>query len=303
MAGKDFLSLAELDRDRLDALLARAMEGKREWNDGRGKTPLKRKVLGLIFHKPSLRTRVSFEVGATQLGGSAIYLSDREIGVGSREAVEDIGEVLSRYVDIIMIRTFDHQIAVDLAAHAKVPVINGLTDLLHPCQIVADLQTILEHRSTVEGKVVAFFGDGNNVAHSWINAAASLPFELRIAVPEGYEPDRSIVEAARKRGGTVVVTHDAIEAAAGADVLYTDVWASMGQEEEKEARTAIMMPFQVNERLLAAAKKDALVLHCLPAHRGEEITAGVIDGPHSVVYDEAENRLHAQKAIMEMLLP
>ncbi len=302
MAGKDFLSLADLDRTEFEALLRRATEGKKEWKSGKGRKPLAGKVLGLIFHKPSLRTRVSFEVAATQLGGNALYLTDKEIGIGSREAVEDVGEVLSRYVDVIMIRTFDHRIAADLAANARVPVINGLTDLLHPCQIVADLQTILEHRGSIENKVVSYFGDGNNVAHSWINAAGCLPFELRIAVPEGFEPDESVLAAARERGGKVIVTHDPREAAAGADVLYTDVWASMGQEEEKEERVGKMMPYQVNGDLLKGADDQALVLHCLPAHRGEEITAEVIDGTQSVVYDEAENRLHAQKAIIEKLI-
>lgn len=302
MAGKDFLSLADLTRAEFEALLQRAIEGKKEWKCGQGGRPMAGKVLGLIFHKPSLRTRVSFEVAATQLGGSAIYLTDKEIGIGSREAVEDVGEVLSRYVDIIMIRTFDHQIAADLAANAKAPVINGLTDLLHPCQVVADLQTILEHRGNLDKMVVSFFGDGNNMAHSWINAAGCLHFELRIAVPPGFEPDGKIVAAARDRGATVTVTHDAKEAARDADVLYTDVWASMGQESEKEERVARMMPYQINGDLVRVAKDDVLVLHCLPAHRGEEISAEVIDGPRSVVYDEAENRLHAQKAVIEMLL-
>ncbi len=302
MAGKDFLSLADLSRAEFEALLNRAIEGKKEWKSGKGRRPMAGKVLGLIFHKPSLRTRVSFEVGATQLGGSALYLTDKEIGIGSREAVEDVGEVLSRYVDIIMIRTFDHKIAVDLAENARVPVINGLTDLLHPCQVVADLQTILEHRGHLDNMVVSFFGDGNNMAHSWINAAGVLQFELRIAVPPGFEPDEKLVAEAREKGATVTVTHDAAEAAAGSDVLYTDVWASMGQESEKEKRVRQMMPYQVNSSLMDMAAKEALLLHCLPAHRGEEITAEVIDGPHSVVYDEAENRLHAQKAVIEMLL-
>ncbi len=302
MAAKDFLSLADFNRQELNALIDRAIAGKKEWKSGGGGTCMTRKAMGLIFHKPSLRTRVSFEVAARQLGGSAIYLTDKEIGIGSREPVGDVGEVLSRYLDIIMIRTFDHKIAEDLAAHATVPVINGLTDLLHPCQVVADLQTIVEHREAIEGKVVAFFGDGNNMALSWINAAATLPFELRIAVPPGFEPDENFVKAALGRGGKVLVTHDAREAATGADVLYTDVWASMGQEDEKVERARQMAPYQVNGELAGLARPDYLFLHCLPAHRGEEVTADVIDGPHAAVFDEAENRLHAQKAIMEMLL-
>ncbi|NNE08752.1 MAG: ornithine carbamoyltransferase [Gemmatimonadetes bacterium] len=303
MAKRDFLSLADLSRDEFEMLVKRAIEGKKEWKEGRAKTPMKGKVLGLIFHKPSLRTRVSFEVGARQLGGSAIYLTDKELGIGSREAVEDVGEVLSRYLDVIMIRTFDHKIAVDLAANAKAPVINGLTDLFHPCQVLADVQTIVEHRDTIEGKVVTFYGDGsNNMAHSWINAAAVLPFELRIATPSNYLPDAAVMSHAKKCGAKIVVSHDAKEVSRGADVLYTDVWASMGQESERDARIREMMPYQINAEALALAKKDALVLHCLPAHRGEEVTADVIDGPHSVIYDEAENRLHAQKAIIEWLL-
>jgi len=302
MGKKDFLSIADLDRPGLERLLRRGLEMKKARKEGREKRTLEGKILGLIFHKPSLRTRVSFEAGMMHLGGHTIYLTDKEIGIGSREAVGDVGEVLGRYLDAVMIRTFDHKIAVDLARHAPIPVINGLTDLLHPCQILADILTVIEHRGNIENRIVSFFGDGNNVAHSWINAAGLLPFALRIAVPEGFEPSAEIVDAARKRGGKIEVLHDPRAAAKDADVLYTDVWASMGQEAEKERRARLMAPFQINQELLRLAKKDALVLHCLPAHRGEEITDEVIDGPHSVVFDEAENRLHAQKAVLEWLL-
>jgi len=303
MLGKDFLTISDLDRPELEGLLDRAIEGKKEQKAGKGKQPLRGKVLGMIFHKPSLRTRVSFDVGAYQLGGTALYFTEKEFGLGSREAVQDIGQVLGRYLDGIMIRTFDHAPVVELARNTPIPVINGLTDLLHPCQIVADLQTILEHRGNFDDMTVAFFGDGNNVAHSWINAAGVLPFRLRVAVPEGFDPNPAVVDAARARGaGEIEVMHDPKAAADGADVLYTDVWASMGQEDEKKARAKLMAPFQLNTDLVSVAKKSVLVLHCLPAHRGEEITDNVIDGPHSVVFDEAENRLHAQKAIMERLM-
>ncbi|MFH1279508.1 MAG: ornithine carbamoyltransferase [Candidatus Eisenbacteria bacterium] len=303
MLGKDFLAISDLDRSEMEELLRRAIEGKKEWKEGRAKRPLKNKVLGMIFHKPSLRTRVSFDVGAHQLGGTALYFTEREFGLGSRESVKDVGQVLGRYLDGVMIRTFAHGPVVELAKNTPIPIINGLTDLLHPCQIMADLQTILEHRKSLDDMTVAFFGDGNNVAHSWINAAGVLPFRLRVAVPEGFEPDDGIVAAARARGaGEIEVLHDPKEAAKDADVLYTDVWASMGQESEKEARAKIMAPFRLNQALVEVAKKSVLVLHCLPAHRGEEITDEVIDGPHSVVFDEAENRLHAQKAIMERLM-
>lgn len=303
MLGKDFLAISDLDRTEMEELLHRAIEGKKEWKEGRAKQPLKNKVLGMIFHKPSLRTRVSFDVGAFQLGGTALYFTEKEFGLGSREAVQDVGQVLGRYLDGVMIRTFAHEPVVNLAKHAPIPIINGLTDLFHPCQIMADLQTILEHRKSLDDMTVAFFGDGNNVAHSWINAAGVLPFRIRVAVPEGFEPDEAVVAAARARGaGEIEVLNDPREAAKGADVLYTDVWASMGQEDEKAARAKIMAPFQLNQDLVKLAKKSVLVLHCLPAHRGEEITDEVIDGPHSVVFDEAENRLHAQKAIMERLM-
>jgi ornithine carbamoyltransferase len=223
--------------------------------------------------------------------------------MGTREAIQDVGQVLARFMDVLMIRTFAHENAVKLARHAPIPVINGLTDLLHPCQVMADLMTVLEHRGSLDDMVVTWLGDGNNVAHSWINAAGILPLELRIAAPQGYEPDESIVSAARKRGaGRIEVTHDPAAAAEGADVLCTDAWASMGQEKEHQERARVMKPFQLNASLLARSKKESLVLHCLPAHRGEEITDEVLDGPRSIVFDQAENRLHAQKAILERLL-
>ena len=303
MLKKDFLAISQLDREELEGLLHRGVEGKKEQKEGRAGAPLAGKTLALIFHKPSLRTRVSFQVGMYQLGGQVIYLTDKEIGLGKREAILDVGEVMGRYVDGIMIRTFAHSNAVELAEHAPIPVINGLTDFLHPCQIMADLMTVLEHRGNLDDLTVSYFGDGNNVANSWVNAAGVLPFKLIVASPKGYEPDEEIVAAARARGaGTIEITNDPKAAAEGADVLYADVWTSMGQESEKEERTRIMMPYQVNADLLRLADPKAIVLHCLPAHRGEEITAEVIDGPQSVVYDEAENRMHAQKAILEKLL-
>lgn len=302
-AKRDFVSLHDLTGKELTGLLDLAARIKAEGRRGPSSTLLAGKTLGMIFRKPSLRTRVSFEVGMNQLGGHALYISDAEIGLGKRETVADVARVLSRFVDGILIRTFAHQEVVDLARWATVPVVNGLSDLLHPCQILGDLLTVRERRGTLQGVVVAFFGDGNNVAHSWIDAACRLPMELRIAVPKGFEPDATILARAREAGiSKVTVLHDPAAAARGAHVLYTDVWASMGQETEAAERAAKMRPFQVNDALLAAADRSAIVLHCLPAHRGEEITDSVMEGRHSAVFDEAENRLHAQKAVLANLL-
>jgi ornithine carbamoyltransferase len=256
----------------------------------------------MIFRKSSTRTRVSFEVGMTQLGGHALFLSDRDSQMGRGESLHDTAKVLSGYVDGIMIRTFAHQEVEDLARHASIPVINGLTDLLHPCQVLADLQTIREEfGADLDGRTVAWIGDGNNMANSWLNAAYRLGFSLRLACPEGYDPNAAILERARK-GADVLLTRDRAEAVDGADVVTTDVWASMGQEEEVKARRAAFEGFGVDEPLMERASADAIFLHCLPAHRGEEVTAGVIDGPRSRVFQEAENRLHAQKAILAELL-
>ncbi|MDP6419344.1 MAG: ornithine carbamoyltransferase [Candidatus Krumholzibacteria bacterium] len=304
---KDFLSIADWGSDELSHVLELAMEQKRKLKAGEDLSSLKAgKTLALIFHKPSLRTRVSFEVAITQLGGLSLYITDREIGLGSREAPQDVARVMERYVDGIMIRTFAHEQALSLARNAThIPVINGLTDLLHPCQVMADLQTILEHKGTLENLRVVYLGDGNNMANSWIHAAARFPFELVISNPSGYEPSQEVLDNARKIQPSLRYENilDPARAVDGADVIYTDVWASMGQEEETEARKAVFAPYQVNQSLLEkTGKKDTIVMHCLPAHRGDEITDEVLDGPRSVVFDEAENRLHAQRAILTLVM-
>ncbi|MCW5950731.1 MAG: ornithine carbamoyltransferase [Propionibacteriaceae bacterium] len=252
----------------------------------------------MIFEKPSLRTRVTFEVGMTQLGGYAVYLTTTDFRLGERESVGDIARNLERWVDVIMARTFSHATIAELAATARVPVINGLSDLRHPCQVLSDCFTLIEHRGRLDGLRIAWVGDGNNVANSWIAAAMRFGFTFAVACPPGYEPDAHLVEAARHAGAAVIVTHEVAEAAAGADVLYTDTWTSMGQEAEAAARRTIFAPYQINDGVLRQAKPDALVMHCLPAHRGEEITDAVIDGPHSIVFDQAENRMHSIKAIL-----
>jgi ornithine carbamoyltransferase len=296
---KDFISIADIDRSKMQELFdlaARLKAEKRERRDLRGKT------VALIFHKPSLRTRVSFEVGVSELGGHPMYVTDREIKMGQRESTYDIGKVMSRYVHGIMIRTFAHSNCTELAEAADVPVINGLTDLTHPCQVMGDILTCIERGKDAGSMVVAFVGDGNNVANSWINAAGNLPFEFRMAGPSGHEPDAGLLEAARGKGANVRVATDPVEAVTGADVVYTDVWTSMGQEDEAAEREARFRPYQVNDELLSHAKPDAIVLHCLPAHRNDEITDSVMDGPQSAVFDQAENRLHIQKAIMVDLI-
>ncbi|HSM04098.1 MAG TPA: ornithine carbamoyltransferase [Longimicrobiales bacterium] len=298
-AKRDFLAVTDLDRDELLALLDRAGRMKRGEETGR---PLAGKTLAMIFRKSSTRTRVSFEVGTFQLGGHALFLSDQTSQMGRGESVHDTAHVLSGMVDGIMIRTFSHEEVVEMASHASVPVINGLTDLLHPCQLLADLQTMQEETGgDLSDAVVAWIGDGNNMAHSWLNAASVLGFELRLACPEGYDPDPEIVARARERT-RVLLTRDPAEAAEGTTVVTTDVWASMGQEEEAAARMAAFEGFCVDEALMARARAEAIFLHCLPAHRGEEVTAGVIDGPASRVFVEAENRLHAQKALLAELM-
>ena len=263
--------------------------------------PLAGKSLAMIFMKSSTRTRVSFEVGAWQLGGHALFLSPRDIQLGRGEPIADTARVLSRYVDGIMIRTFAHAEIEELAKHATVPIINGLTDLLHPCQVLADVLTIRQHLGGIEGKVVAWVGDGNNMANSWINAAYRLGFELRLACPEGYDPDAQILARAQKET-KVTVVRDPAEAIKGAHVVNTDVWASMGQEEEQAKREKAFAGYTVSAKLMKTAAKEAIFLHCLPAHRGEEVAADVIDGPWSRVWDEAENRLHVQKAVMAALM-
>jgi ornithine carbamoyltransferase len=293
-AHRDFLAIPDYSREELNALFDLAERMRRgQYAD----KPLAGKSLAMIFMKSSTRTRVSFEVGTWQLGGHALFLSPRDVQLGRGEPVADTARVLSRYVDGIMIRTYAHDEVELLAKYADVPVINGLTDLLHPCQILADILTIRQHLGTIEGKKVAWIGDGNNMANSWINAAFRLGFELVLACPEGYEPDKAILDRAQSVANVRVV-RDPSEAAQGADVVNTDVWASMGQEDEQAIREKAFKGYIVDDALMSRAKNSAIFLHCLPAHRGEEVSASVIDGPQSVVWDEAENRLHVQKAIM-----
>jgi len=299
MAVRHFLTLLDLTPGELRGLIARATELKAMRKKGELYEPLRQKILAMVFEKSSTRTRVSFEVGMTQLGGHAIFLSPRDAQFGRGEPIEDTARVLSRMSDCIMIRTFEHEKIERFAEFSGVPVINALTDKCHPCQLLADIQTFTEHRGDIRGRTVAWIGDGNNMCHSYINAACQFDFTLRVAAPAGYTPDTDIVAAA---GDHVLMLDTPLDAAAGADLVVTDVWASMGQEEEQANRTRAFADYQVNAELMAAAGKDALFMHCLPAHRGEEVSADVIDGRQSLVWDEAENRLHAQKALLEFLL-
>ncbi len=295
---RDLLALTDLSSAELRALFVLADTMR---TGAYTKRPLEGQALAMLFLKSSTRTRVSFEVGAWQLGAHPLFLTPRDVQLGRGEPVADTARVLDRMVDGIMIRTFAHADAQELAHYSSVPVINGLTDLQHPCQVLADLLTIQQHLGSFEGKRIAWIGDGNNMANSWCDAAALLGFELRLACPEGYDPDAAILARATQ-GGNVTLVRDPQEAAAGADVVTTDVWASMGQEEEHAARAKAFARFQVNAALMSRAAKDAIFLHCLPAHRGEEVTAEVIDGAQSRVWDEAENRLHVQKAVMAVLM-
>jgi ornithine carbamoyltransferase len=295
---RDLLRIADLTSAEIEAILALAERLKADQRAHRPHPLLAGRTLAMIFEKPSLRTRVTFEVGMVQLGGAAVNLAQGDIRLGEREPARDIARNLERWVDLILARVFSHQSLVDLASAARIPVVNGLSDLHHPCQVLADCLTLREHRGRIAGLRVVFVGDGNNMAHSWMEAAARLGFDFVLACPPGYEPDPAITAEA---GPRVTVTHDVEAAAHGADVLYTDVWTSMGQEAEAAERRTAFGRFQVNERLVALAAPDALVMHCLPAHRGEEITDAVLEGPHSVVFDQAENRLHVQKAIMVWL--
>lgn len=280
-------------------LLKRAAELKKLQHHHEDHQTLRNHVLAMVFEKSSTRTRVSFEAGMSQLGGSALFLSPRDTQLGRGEPIEDTARVLSSMVDIIMVRTFEHEKITTLAEFSAVPVINGLTDQEHPCQLLADLQTWFEYRDTIKGATVTYVGDGNNMCHSWIHAAQLLDFKLNIACPENYDPDVVILQDA---GEHAEVFRDPLEASKDANLLVTDVWASMGQEDEQDDRANIFEPYQINADTMQAADKDALFMHCLPAHRGEEVTADVIDGPQSVVWNEAENRLHSQKALMEFLL-
>lgn len=303
---KHFITIPELTSEQVQHILDVALQLKDEWKKGGNRPILAGKSLALVFQKPSLRTRVSFEMAMHHLGGYAFYLSPDEIGLGKRESVADVARVLSRYVDCIMARVFAHQHIEELAAYSRVPVINGLSDYNHPCQAMADLLTVLEHKGDLKGRTLTFVGDGNNVATSLAFATAQLGMNFTIATPVGYELPSGVVSTARKlaerTGGQIKTTHDPMEAVRGADVIYADVWTSMGQEKEKEERLRVFPPYQVNAALVALAKPDVIVEHCLPAHRGEEITDEVADGPHSVLFDQAENRMHAQKAILAILL-
>lgn len=306
LKGKDFLTLMDISTEDIHYLLTLAAQLKEKQLAGQSYTPLAGKTLAMIFEKPSTRTRVSFEVGMIQLGGSALYLNSNDLQLGRGETIADTARVLSQYVDAIMIRTFAHSKIEELAQYATIPVINGLTDDDHPCQALADLLTIYEVKKTLKGLKLAYVGDGNNVAHALMIAAAKVGMDCTIACPSGYEPKEDYVNAAvqigKQSGATIAVTHDPIEAVADADVIYTDVWTSMGQEQESEQRLAVFQGFQVNDELVKHAKPDYMFLHCLPAHRGEEVAADVIDGPNSYVFQQAGNRLHVQKAILVSLL-
>ena len=299
---RHFLNLSDAGGDAIATMLADAMDRKASragWTKGKADAdaPLAGHTLGMIFEKNSTRTRTSFEMAMKQLGGDSMFMAAGQMQLGRGESVADTARVLSRYVDAILIRTDDHAKIEEMAAHARVPVINGLTDLSHPCQIVADLLTIVEQGKPLPGLEIAWLGDGNNVLNSIVEAAGLFKFNVRIAVPQGYDCDAAFIDTAKASGASVTVTRDAAEAVAGADIVITDTWVSMGQDHAHN-KVAAMMPYQVNERLMATAKPDAKFLHCLPAHRGEEVTDAVIDGPQSLIWDEAENRLHAQKSIL-----
>ena len=299
---RHFLSSADLTRDAALQVFQLAADLKQRWKAGRRGTPLAGRTMALIFEKPSLRTRVTFEVGIVQLGGRAVYLSGAEIGLGTRESVADVARNLARWVDGIAARVYAHATIETLARHATVPVINGLSDSEHPCQALADFFTLWERGVDIGVMRLAWIGDGNNVCHSVILLGALLGASTVVACPPGYEPASRVLDAARRLGGRVEVTEDARKAAAGADVIYTDVWTSMGQEAERVRRQEAFSRYQVNETIVGFAKPSVLVMHCLPAHRGEEITDAVLDGPHSIALDQAENRLHAQKAVILTLL-
>jgi ornithine carbamoyltransferase len=299
---RDFLALNQFSKDELDNILALTAELKLRQKRGVEHSLLKGKSIALIFEKSSTRTRISFEVGVYQLGGQPLFISSGTSQMGRGEPIKDTARVMSRYCDGVMIRTYGQKIVEEFAAYADVPIINGLTDKFHPCQIMADIFTVMEHKSGFEGLTYAWVGDGNNMANTWIEAAAIFGFELRLACPKGYEPDSGVIAWAKGKGAKLLLTVDPREAVAGADVINTDVWASMGQEAEQKEREKAFVGYCLDDNLLKLAKPDCLVLHCLPAHRGEEISDSVIEGKNSVVWDEAENRLHVQKAIMATLI-
>lgn len=303
---KDFISLHDTSTEEIEQLLNLALKLKKELKEGKEHHILKGKTLGMIFSKSSTRTRVSFEVGMTQLGGYPLFLSSNDIQLGRGETIYDTAKVLERMLDGIMIRTFAHSDVLELAEYADIPVINALTDLLHPCQVLADLQTIYEHKGKLRGLKFAYIGDGNNMAHSIMYGCAKMGLDCAIASPEGYDCDQEVVANAKedfkKGGSSLLLTRDPVEAIKDADIVYTDTWTSMGQEAEKAERIKVFQPYQVNKELFSHAKGDALFMHCLPAYRGFEVTEDVIDGKNSVIFDEAENRLHAQKAVMATLM-
>ncbi len=299
---KHFLSIHDLTGEDVKNVIDRGLDLKRRHHGGTLEPLLANKSMAMVLRKPSLRTRMSFEMGMVGLGGHALYIADKEIKMGQREAVCDVARVMSRYVDVIMIRTFAQREIEDLAEYASVPVINALSDLYHPCQVMGDVMTVVEHKGKIEGLKVVFLGDGNNVANSWMNAAARLDFHLVLTMVKGFEPDAKLLERAKGEGARIDIVYDVPEAVKDADVLYTDVWASMGQEKEAKRRNQTMKHLQVNDDVLGLAKDDVIVMHCLPAHRGLEITDSVMDGKHSVVYDEAENRMHIQRAVIVELL-
>lgn len=303
MSKRDILTILDLSSREIMNLLENTDRMKKRWIKGKQDFPLRGKTLGMIFHKPSTRTRVSFETAMFQLGGNTIFMSEEEMQISRGETLSDTGRVLSRYLQTIVIRTYKQEAAVELAASSSIPVINGLTDLYHPCQVLSDLFTVKEKKQELEGLKIAWIGDGNNVACSWINAAVRLDFKLVLACPKGYEPNSEILKKAwdsvDKR---IVLTHDPREAVDGADVVNTDVWVSMGQDKEREARVAAFEGFQVNRSLLSLAKPDAIVLHCLPAHRGEEISADILDDPETVIFDQAENKMHLHKALLAAVM-
>ncbi|WP_445486667.1 ornithine carbamoyltransferase [Niallia sp. 03133] len=306
LKGKDLLTLADVSPEGILLLLEKAKEIKEAKLSGKEYTPLKGKTLGMIFEKSSTRTRVSFEAGMVQLGGHALFLSSRDLQIGRGEPISDTAKVLSEYVDAIMIRTFSHDIITELAEHASIPVINGLTDLYHPCQALADLLTILEIKGTLKGHKLAYIGDGNNVVHSLLIACSKVGIDIAVATPVNYEPNKEVVALAEKfaktSGSSILITTNPVEAVEKADVIYSDVWTSMGQEEENEQRLKDFQGFQINSELVKHAKDNYIFLHCLPAHREEEVTAEIIDGSNSAVFQQAGNRLHAQKALLVEIL-
>jgi len=302
---RDIISVMDM-KDDFEDILASAVKMKKEPKKGSKQDVLKGKVLGMVFEKPSLRTRISFEVGMTQLGGKALYIGPDEVSIGKRESVSDVANVLSRYVNAIMYRAFSNQTMRELAKHASVPVINGLDDLEHPCQCAADLLTVMEKKGKLKGLQLVYVGDGNNVCNSLLLGCALTGMNMRAATPKDFKPNADIVakaqEIAKGKGGRIETLSNPYQAVEGADVIYTDTWVSMGQETDKQIREKVFLPYQVNDKLAEKANKDYIFLHCLPAHRGLEVSADVIDGPHSVVFDEAENRMHAQKAILVAVL-